>query len=65
MQWNAAISAAVTQYGAVLVDLYPSDLVAHPEYVSGDGFHPSSAGSARLADLFWAQMQAHGRLLVA
>jgi hypothetical protein len=64
-QWNAAISAAVTKYGAILVDLYHSDLVAHPEYVSSDGFHPSSAGYARLADLFWAQMQAHGGLPVA
>ena len=64
-QWNAAIRAAVTQYGAVLVDLYQSDLVAHPEYVSADGFHPSAAGYARLADLFWAQMQAHGGLPAA
>jgi acyl-CoA thioesterase I len=40
----------------VLVDLYGSwqDLAQHPEYVSTDGFHPSSEGYQRLADLFAA-----------
>jgi acyl-CoA thioesterase I len=60
VQWNGAIRAAAAAHGAILVDLYTSDLVSHPEYVSSDGFHPSSAGYARLADLFWSQLLAHG-----
>jgi lysophospholipase L1-like esterase len=27
-------------------------LADHPEYLSADGFHPSSDGYARLADVF-------------
>jgi len=58
-RWNQAINPIITRDGAVLVDLYSSDLASHPDYVSQDGFHPSSAGYARLADLFWAQITAH------
>ncbi len=38
-----------------LVDLYSdgSQLTAHPEYISDDGFHPSPAGYVQLANLFW------------
>ncbi|WIG61308.1 MAG: hypothetical protein OJF49_004056 [Ktedonobacterales bacterium] len=59
-QWNTVINPLVAKHGAVLVDLFNSDLASHPEYVSSqDGFHPSSAGYAVLADLFWAQITAH------
>ncbi len=58
-QWNATIDPIVAKHGDVLVDLFHSDLASHPEYISGDGFHPSSTGYARLADLFWAQIAAH------
>lgn len=53
--WNAGIAAAATRYNITLVDLfsYQSQLTAHPEYVSGDGFHPSAAGYVQLADYFW------------
>jgi acyl-CoA thioesterase-1 len=57
-QWNAAIAASVARHGDALVDLYSAELASHPEYISRDGFHPTSAGYARLADLFWAQIQA-------
>lgn len=52
-EWNAAIADAVARHGAILVDLYgPSlELADHPEYVSADGFHPSSAGYRRIAEL--------------
>ncbi len=60
VQWDTVIDSAVTQHGDVLVDLLHSDLAAHPDYVSlQDGFHPSSRGYARLADLFWGQIIAH------
>src|SRR5262249_46296839 len=56
-QWNATINSIITNHGAVLVDLFNSDLARHPNYVSPrDGFHPSSAGYRALADLFWAQI---------
>ncbi len=59
-QWNATIDPIIQQHRAVLVNLFDSDLAAHPDYISAqDGFHPSSAGYARLADLFWQQITAH------
>ncbi len=52
-EWNVAIAEVVARHNAILVDLYgPSlELADHPEYVSDDGFHPSSAGYRRIADL--------------
>ncbi len=51
--WNTAISRVALAHRAIVVDLYSSsfELDAHPEYVSQDGFHPSSAGYRRIADL--------------
>lgn len=52
--WNGAIAAACAQEGATLVDLYSDwrELRAHPEYISGDGLHPSTLGAQRLAEIF-------------
>lgn len=58
-QWDAVINPLVAKHGDVLVDLFNSDLAAHPELVSSDGFHPSSAGYLALANLFWAQITTH------
>jgi acyl-CoA thioesterase-1 len=54
-RWNAGIAQLAKVYGVVLVDLFihGSELTAHPEYVSFDGFHPSPSGYARLANYFW------------
>ena len=51
--WNAAIADAANRHGAIVVDLYARwpELREHPEYISGDGFHPSNAGYRRIADL--------------
>jgi lysophospholipase L1-like esterase len=57
--WNTVIDAVVAKHHQVLVDLYHSDLAAHPEYIASDGFHPSDGGYRVLADLFWAQITAH------
>jgi acyl-CoA thioesterase-1 len=58
-QWDQVIDASVARHGDVLVNLFTSDLATHPEFVSSqDGFHPSSAGYAELANLFWAQITA-------
>ncbi len=53
-RWNTRIAALANQYGVTQVDLYShkSQLTAHPEYVSGDGFHPSPAGYVQLANYF-------------
>jgi lysophospholipase L1-like esterase len=52
--WNAAIAAACAWEGATLVDLFSDwqELRAHPEYISGDGLHPSTLGAQRLAEIF-------------
>ncbi|HLX59289.1 MAG TPA: GDSL-type esterase/lipase family protein [Ktedonobacteraceae bacterium] len=59
-RWNAGIAQQAARYGVTLVDLFShgSEITAHPEYISGDGFHPSPAGYARLANLFWQAIQA-------
>jgi acyl-CoA thioesterase-1 len=52
--WNDAIATACADEGATLVNLYSGwrELRAHPEYISGDGLHPSSLGAERLATIF-------------
>jgi lysophospholipase L1-like esterase len=61
--WNAAIAATVARHApyAVLVDLFGAsdEFAAHPEYLSGDGFHPSSAGYRRIADLTLDTLRRH------
>src|SRR5262249_27776736 len=54
-RWNAAIAQTVERHDATLVDLFGTwrELADHPEYLSQDGFHPSSDGYARLADVFF------------
>lgn len=58
-QWNTVIDAEVAKHHQILVDLFDSDLAAHPEYISSDGFHPSDAGYRVLANLFWQQIAVH------
>jgi acyl-CoA thioesterase I len=57
-QWNGAIAQAVNASGATLVDLFSTwnELAEHPEYISGDGFHPSTVGAERLAEVFQARI---------
>ncbi len=60
--WNAAIATTVARYAdyAILVDLYDGwgELAANPQYISGDGFHPSNAGYRRIADIALATLRA-------
>ena len=60
-QWNEVITQAAQSHEAILVDLYADqpELAAHPEYVSGDGFHPSGAGYRRVADLVLKEIRDH------
>ena len=52
--YNAAITEAVNLEGASLVDLHLSgtEISQHPEWISGDGFHPNGQGYAVIAKLF-------------
>lgn len=64
-EWNAVIAETVERHApvAILVDLYSGwqELAAHPEYISADGFHPSSAGYRRVADLALAVLRQRDR----
>ncbi len=55
-RWNAAIDEAARRHGATVVDLRATwrEVKEHPEYISSDGFHPSTVGYQRLADVFYA-----------
>lgn len=57
-QWNDAIARAVSATGSSLVDLYASwsELATHPEYIAADGFHPSTLGARRLAEVFQSRI---------
>ena len=59
--WNAAIAASAARHGAILVDLHAEwrELAQHPEYISADGFHPSSTGYRRIAELVLAALDKH------
>jgi acyl-CoA thioesterase-1 len=57
--WNTRIAALAQTYHITLVDLFAenSQITAHPQYISGDGFHPSAAGYAQLANYFWSAIK--------
>jgi acyl-CoA thioesterase-1 len=54
-RWNVAIGEAAQRHGVTLVDLRATwrEVTEHPEYISSDGFHPSTIGYQKLADLFY------------
>ena len=53
-RWNQVIADTTVRHGDALVDLYArwQQVADHPEYLSADGFHPSSEGYQALADVF-------------
>jgi acyl-CoA thioesterase-1 len=53
-RWNDVIATTSARYSATVVDLHArwQEVADHPEYLSADGFHPSTEGYARLADVF-------------
>jgi len=54
-RWNTAINTIAARYTVTIVDLFSSQsqITSHPEYISGDGFHPSPAGYVQLSNYFW------------
>src|SRR5215469_18397300 len=61
-RWDQEIAFLAKRYSVALVDLFSqgSQITAHPEYISGDGFHPSAAGYVQLADYFWRVIASEG-----
>jgi acyl-CoA thioesterase-1 len=59
-RWNTVIADTTARHSDTLVDLYSTwqEVAQHPEYLSGDGFHPSSEGYQALADVFGAVLDA-------
>ncbi|MFN3429150.1 MAG: SGNH/GDSL hydrolase family protein [Candidatus Sericytochromatia bacterium] len=51
--WRTAIQGVAQRHGATVVELtpYSDEIAAHPEYISADGFHPSTRGYQRLAEI--------------
>jgi acyl-CoA thioesterase I len=63
-RWNAAIAASAARHGATLVDLYGlgPELAHRPDLVGADGFHPSTEGHRRLAEVMWTAIAANNLL---
>ncbi len=67
--YNAAIARVVQRHGALLVDLHAVGMAARAagteaSLVSRDGFHPSTAGHAAVAEAFAEVLRASGPLSV-
>ena len=68
-RYNEAIARVVQRQGAFLVDLHAVGMAARAagteaSFISRDGFHPSTAGHARVAEAFAEVLKASGPLLV-
>jgi lysophospholipase L1-like esterase len=59
-RWNKVIADTTARHGDTLVDLYSlwQEVAQHPEYLSADGFHPSSEGYLALAAVFGGVLDA-------
>ncbi|HEY7355879.1 MAG TPA: SGNH/GDSL hydrolase family protein [Ktedonobacterales bacterium] len=62
LQWNKIIAQEVKAHGDILVDMYSasSELLGHPEYISGDQLHPSTQGYRQIANFFYQVLKANG-----
>ena len=69
-EYNAAIARVVQRTGTLLVDLHAAGMAARAAgteatLVSRDGFHPSTAGHAAIAEVFAKVLRDSGPLNVA
>ncbi len=66
LAYNVIIAAAAQRHHVILIDLFDKwqILRQHPEYISSDGFHPSTLGYEQLANLFYQTLVAatHGAI---
>ncbi len=68
--YNAAVARVVPRHGALLVDLHSVGMAARAAgteaaLISGDGFHPSTAGHAAVAEAFAKVLRESGPLAAA
>ncbi len=61
-EYNAAIARVAEHEGAILVDLHALGEVpdVHPDWVSSDGFHPSTSGYIAIEQLFATALKQGG-----
>jgi lysophospholipase L1-like esterase len=57
--YNRAIASIVKRHHTILVDLSGQsyNLQEFPQYISGDGLHPSTSGYLQIAQLFYQSLQ--------
>jgi lysophospholipase L1-like esterase len=57
-RWQAAVREVAARHGARTVDLgiYSSELSTHKNYLAADGYHPSTRGYRRMAEIIYAQL---------
>jgi lysophospholipase L1-like esterase len=62
--YNTAIASIVQRHHVLLVNLHQDwkELADHPEYISDDGFHPSTLGYQRIAEIFYSVLQQHSAI---
>ncbi|MEP6921294.1 MAG: SGNH/GDSL hydrolase family protein [bacterium] len=61
ISFNARIAELARKYSVAVLDIYSStheSLGSHPEFFSGDGFHPSDAGYEHWTDEVWPVVEA-------
>ncbi|HUF92011.1 MAG TPA: SGNH/GDSL hydrolase family protein [Candidatus Limnocylindria bacterium] len=62
VEFNDTLARRARAHGVEVIDLHgPSrvEVMARPELVSSDGYHPSDLGYARWAELMWAGIERH------
>ncbi len=62
-QWNEGIAQTAAKFRnrVLVVDIFPisSEVLDRPELLSSDGFHPSTHGYKRLAEVVWEEIRGH------
>ena len=61
VDFNMKLEQIARSTGAIVFDIYTithEELPSHPEYFSGDGFHPSDAGYELWAEKMWPTLAA-------
>jgi lysophospholipase L1-like esterase len=61
-QWNQVVSQEATAHGDIILDVYghTSEVLGHPDYLSGDGLHPSTQGYQQIAAFFYQVLHKNG-----
>jgi lysophospholipase L1-like esterase len=57
--FNGRLRQVAASEGAVLVDIHAGRLTDLTRYIGVDGLHPTEAGYARIADIFFQAIQSN------